>query len=194
MPEPSRFHLLDLLPANLDGLEQVVEKDLRERQDGGHSTLVWRFIRSTASEQMRKALDCDGYEWLAWAWSKALALREYRDKPADETSVVHLGTHDFKTSINPVLDLGLGGLPGVPLRFTLEVAAHFDAAALSIRNGCIIAVDTGRASATAQLSYGSIKLHKKEESPKVHLPGSCRFKDPGIRIGGTTPPASAQAA
>ncbi|HZV38247.1 MAG TPA: hypothetical protein VFF96_05825 [Pseudoxanthomonas sp.] len=190
MPESNRFRLIDLLPAKLDGLEQVVENDLRERKGGGHSALAWRFIRSTASDRVHQALDCDGYEWLAWGWSKAQTLREYCSKPPDETSVVHLGKHDFRISINPVLELGLGGAPGVPLRFTLEVAAHFDAAALSIRNGCIFAVDAGRASATAQLLYGSTPLHKKEESPKVQLPGSYRFKDPGIRIGGTAPLAA----
>lgn len=191
--ESGGIQLRELLPSKLDGLEKAVEGGLREQADknkGGleqmtdsQSTLAWRFIRSTAAGEISRALDCDLFVLLAKTWAKARELREYNNKPPGETSIVHLGKHDFKLTVYPVLVVELGVPPYPELRFTLEVAAHFDGAALSIRDGYIVAVGTGQASATAQLKYGNVELHKKEESPSVKLPGYHEFKAPGLRIG-----------
>jgi len=73
--------------------------------------------------------------------------------PSDQTTIVSLGKHDFKTAVYPEATIDLG-LPKNPtLRFTVEVAAHFEAAALNIRNGHIMAVETGDASVSAESPF-----------------------------------------
>jgi len=80
--------------------------------------------------------------------------------PSDQTTIVSLGKHDFKTAVYPEATIDLG-LPKNPtLRFTVEVAAHFEAAALNIRNRHIMAVETGDASVSAEFRYGKTRLHK----------------------------------
>ncbi len=183
MTDQSGVRLSDLLPKNFDELEQRIEGDLREGKHGSLSTMAWGFVRSSAAGEVRKALDFDVFELLAQAWAKTSELHACgASTPPDETKVVHLGKHDFKTAICPELTVDLGVPPYPKLRFTVEVAAHFEGAALSIRNGCITSVETGDASVTAEFKYGKVRLHK-QESPKLKLSGRREFKEPGIRIG-----------
>lgn len=176
----------DLLPVNLAGFEDAVERGMREEDTASHSRLAWGLIRSSAIEELRKALDCDIFVPIAQAWGKVRELHEYTDPnkhPAGEISIVHLLAHDFPLSVHPVLVARIGTVPALSLRFTLLVQAHFESAALSIRDGCISAAALGEAWLTARLKYGGVDLHKKQESAKVKLPGRIAFRPPGIRIG-----------
>lgn len=183
MTDQSGVRLSDLLPKNLDALEQSIEGDLRDGTRGHLSTMAWGFMRSAAAGEVRKALDFDVFELFAQAWAKASELHACAiTTPANETKVVYLGKHDFKTAVCPELTIELGVPPHPKLRFTLEVSAHFEGAALSIRNGCITSVETGNASVIAEFKYGKVRLHK-EASPMLKLAGRREFKDPGVRIG-----------
>ena len=182
MTDNSGVRLSELLPTNLDDLEQKIEGDMRDGNRGAMSTMAWRYVRSCAAGEVRKALDFDVFTLLAQAWAKASELRDAgANTPLDETRVVHLGKHDFKTAVHPELTLELGVPPHPKLRFTLEVTAHFEGAALSVRNGHITSVETGNASVNAEFKYGKVRLHK-EESPTLKLSGRREFKEPGIRI------------
>ena len=173
--------LSELLPDNLDGIEQAIEGDLDGGKRGGLSTMAWRCVRSSAAAEVRKALDFDVFILLAQAWAKARELHACVGKPADETTVISLGAHDLKHAVYPDLILDFGTPPHPTVRFTVEVAAHFEGAVLSIRNGHITSVETGNASATAEFKYKTVRLHK-EESPKVKISGTHVFAAPGIRI------------
>jgi hypothetical protein len=174
--------LRDLLPTKLDGLEETIEGDLRKDEDAHFSKLAWRCVRSSAADEVRSALDFDVFQVLAQAWAKSAELFGVSRDTSDEITVVHLGQHDFKTAVHPELTVDFGVPPYPKLQFTLEVAAHFEGAALSIRNGYIIAAETGDASVNAEFKYGKVRLHK-EESPKVKLAGRREFAAPGIKIG-----------
>lgn len=174
--------LKDLLPAELGDFEDAVERGLRNGEKPNHSRLAWRFIRSSAVDELRNALDCDLFGYLAQAWSKVRELREVKQQKG-QTIIVHLHKHDFPLEVHPVIVVRVGGMPALSLRFTLQVQARFNAAALSIRDGFITSVAPGDASVTAQLMYGEVKLHKEQASSKVKLRGRYRFKSPGIRIG-----------
>lgn len=178
--------LKQLLPSRLDAMEDTVEQELRNNEEPDHSLLAWRFIKSTAADELRGALDCDVFDVIARGWCKARELHEFSDPashPPGQTTVVHLGEHALPTSVHPILSIRVGGVQCLSLKFTVEVTANFRSAALSIRNGHIIAVAPGDASVSAQLKYGKVKLHKAEESPKVQLPGHVAFKAPGLEIG-----------
>ncbi len=173
--------LRELLPRELDGLETVIEDGLRKEANGNLSTLVWRFVRASAAEDVSKALDADVWPVLAHAWAKAKELHTYADSPPDETRVVHLGNHDFMTAVHPELTVDIGAPPyPPPLVFTLEIAAHIDAATLRIRQGRIVALESADAWVYAQLKYGNEPLHKKE-SPVLRLPAEWTF-EPGVPI------------
>lgn len=180
MNEERAILLKDLLPARIDGLEGAIQDGLEERGNG-RSAMAWRFIRSTAAGEVRKALDLDVVEVLAEAWAKARELREYRHKPPGEVHLLHLASHDLSTEVHPVLVVDLGTPPHPELRFALQVTARFEGAVLRIQDGTITGVETGHATATAQLKYRAVPLHRKEESPRLGLPGARTFRTP-IRI------------
>lgn len=179
----SGIQLKHLLPTNLDELEQAVDGEIRIGREHSQPGVAWGFVRSTAADRIRDVLDCDAIELIATGWSKAVELRQSDRQTRGQTTIVHLGKHNIKTSVHPVLTVGFNLPPHVALRFTLEVTAHFKAVALSVRDGYILAADTGQASVSAQLLYKKAKLHGKQESPTLLLPGRYTFKDPGIRIG-----------
>ena len=179
----SGIRLKQLLPSDLGELERAVDSEIRIGREHSQAGVAWGFVRSTAADRIRDVLDFDAIELIATGWSKAVELRQSNHQPPGQTTIVHLGKHDIKTSVHPVLTVGFSLLPHVALRFTLEVTAHFKGAALSVRNGHILAAETGQASVSAQLLYGKAKLHGKQESPALLLPGRYTFKEPGIRIG-----------
>lgn len=185
MNPTSSVKLKDLLPTELPGMRDAVEQELRREPVAGGGKLAWEFIGSEATDAVREALDCDLFEILAQAWCKVRALHEYTDEtrhPRDEKSVVHLGEHEFPTTIPIVLTAMIGPIPGPTLRFALELIAHFNSAALSIRGGHIIAIAAGDCLVSAQLKYGKVDLHDAAQSRKVTLPGRIRFDAPGLAI------------
>jgi hypothetical protein len=173
--------LRELLPKELDGLEAAIEDGLRRDANGSLSTLAWRFVRSSAAEEVDKALDADAWRVLARAWAKASELHTHANSPPGETRVVHLGNHDFRTAVHPELTVDVGTPPyPPPLVFTLEIATHIQAATLRIKQGRIVALEAGDAWVYAELKHGKTRMHK-EESRMLQLPGEWTF-DPGIQI------------
>ena len=185
MSDTSGVKLIDLLSLKRDGLKAAVEQHLRETPKDAGTNVAWGFVKAEAADGLRRALDCDAFEVLARAWSTAHELHEYADTakhPPGETAVVHLGDHQLTTCVEPVLTLRVGAFAFPPLRLTLELTAHFQSAALSIRDGRIVAAGVGECSVKAQLKYGDIDLPVGKETPALQLPGRISF-DPGLKIG-----------
>jgi hypothetical protein len=186
MDEQSGVSVKELLPAKIDGMVDTVKQEACKDPDAGTARLAWSFIGFEATKAMRSALDCDVFELLAQAWCTARELHEFSDRskhPPEEISVLHLGDHKLKTNVEVVLDIAVGVISLPRLRFTVELAAHFRSAALSIRDGHITALASGDCSVSAQLKYRDTELHKPMESRKVTLPGRLPFRAPGLAIG-----------
>ena len=175
--------LRELLPDRLDGLDDAVGNGLRRGEAPAQSSMAWRFVRSTAADELDRLLDCDLFEVLAQAWGKARLLREAAAQSGHRAQVIHLGKHDFTWMLHPVLTVDFGLPTPIELHFTLELTASFQSAAVTIRRGRIVAVGAGAASVLATLKYGSTPLHPKAQTREVRLPAYYRFEPPGIAIG-----------
>lgn len=186
MSEDSGCKLRDLLPANIGRIGQTLRTEIESERPKGGAALAWDFIATSATEKIVGALDEDVFELLARSWCVARELKEYTDPvkhPPGERSVVRLGRHKFTTSAHPVLTFRIGGFTFRPLRFTVELTAHFEPLELDIENGRIRAIGSGECKVSAQLKYGSVALHKAKESRHLKLPGRYRFESPGLAIG-----------
>lgn len=175
--------LRELLPPKLDRFDEAVDGGLREGGSPSQSSLAPRFVRSTVAAELDRLLDCDLFEVVAQAWGKARLLREAAGRPGHNAQVVHLGQHDFTWTLHPVVTLDFGLPTPIELRFSLDLTAMFDSAAVTVRRGHIIAVGAGEASARATLRYRDTPLHPKTQTQPLKLPGYYRLESPGIEIG-----------
>lgn len=178
--------LRELLPASMETMDATMKQALSENPDIHAGRLAWGFIGSEATSALRSVMDCDVFELVARGWCEARELLDYADPakhPPGERSLVQLGAHSFVKSVHPVLDVTIGTVKCASLRFTVELAANFRTAALSITDGRITAVSAGDGDVSAQLKYGGEKLLSKE-SRKVPFPVRIEFRAPGLLIGG----------
>jgi hypothetical protein len=175
----------ELLPDTFQRMEGVVRDELSKDPAMGVASRVWGLIGSTATGAIRSRLNFDVVELLGRGWSVARELHEYKDPnkhPPNQSSIVYLGQHNMKTEVHPVLTLMIGSIQSPELRFTLEMTAHINSVALSIRDGHITGLGTGDCFVEAQLKYREIALHDPIKSRKVNLPGHRDFKPPGLAI------------
>ena len=175
----------ELLPQTFNRMEGIVRDELSKDPAMGLATRVWELVGSTATGAIRSRLNFDIVELLARGWALARGLHEYKDPkkhPRNESSIVYLGQHDMKTEVHPVLTLMIGPVQSPELRFTLEMKAHINSVALSIRDGHITGLGAGDCFVEAQLKYREIALHDPMKSRKVTLPGHHDFKAPGLAI------------
>lgn len=184
MSEQSGCPIRDLLPASFDRMAGTMQTELC-RQDGVTGTrLAWGFVGSEASSAVLSVLNVDVFELVAHGWCVAKELHEYTDStrhPPNEHAIVHLGEHAFVKALHPVLEVMVGPIDCGSLRFTLELAAHFRAVALTIVSAHIIAVDAGDGFVGATLKYGDVTLHNAE-TRKVPFPAQLAFRAPGLAI------------
>jgi len=175
----------ELLPDTFNRMEGVVRDELSKDPAMGLASRVWGLVGSTATDAIRSRLNFDVVELLGRGWAFARELHEYKDPsrhPRDESSIVYLGQHNMKTELYPVLTLMIGPMQSPELRFTLEMRAHINSVALSIRDGHITGLGSGDCFVEAQLKYREIALHDPIKSRKVTLPGHRDFKAPGLAI------------
>jgi len=185
MTESSGYPVRNLLPASLPRMDSVMKQELSKDSRIDPRKLAWGFIGSEATDAVRSVLDCDVFELLAQGWCMAEKLQEYSDParhPPGERSIVYLARHSFVKTVHPVLEVTIDPAQCASLRFTLELAASFRSAALSIADGRITAVGTGDVDIGVRLKYGNATLLDKE-SRKLPLPARIDFKAPGLRIG-----------
>ncbi len=187
MPDDYGCRVRDLLPDRFDDMDKVVAEEMRSAEGGGGGlpALAMRVAGDKAADAVKDALDCDLFETLAKAWSKARELHEYKDRkkhPPGERSTVFLGEHKLSAKLHPVLDLKFAALGHARLRFTVELKAKFRCADLTIQDGRIVEIGAGDCQATAQLKYGATNLHKELKSRQVTLTGPRVLPAPGLAI------------
>ena len=175
----------DLLPADLNRMDQVIETELGKEHGAGFPGFVWKLIGSEANDALRATLSSDMFELLAKGWCVARELHKYSDRakhPPGERSIVFLGEHTLTSSVYPVIIVTVGPTQYPPLRLTLELKATFRTAALTIQDGHIRALSAGDCAVSAQLKYGELKLHDELKSRDVTLPGKLEFEAPGLAL------------
>lgn len=190
MSESSGVTVRELLPTSFSGLEERVQDVLAKDASSTDPSLpgfARHVAASEATTALQGVLDCDFFSLLARGWGLATELKAHTDRkryPAGTTSIVYLGEHSVVTQIHPVLTLVIGAIECRPLRFTVDLKAHFRSVALVILDGYIIALNNGDCSVSAQLKYGEVALHKEVASRNVNLPGHVPLQPPGVAIGG----------
>jgi hypothetical protein len=170
--------------ASLHGIGDTVQQHIHDSaaQDSTQA-MVWDAVKSEAAERLEEALDLDVFAVFGQVWAKARELKEYTDAkkyPPEQTVIVHLGKHDMVAREKPILDVKIGGVRLPVLEFALNLTAHFEAVALTVRGGRIYTITPGDCSAKVELKYGDAKL-ASNETPKLHVPGQISLGD-GIAI------------
>lgn len=177
--------LRELLPDRLDHLGEESRKELCKDPNVSHLRLAWDYIESQLDSEIRGVLDEDVFELLGKAWAGAKLLSDYADPakhPLGQRELLKLGDHSFERELHPTVDVTIGASPCARLRFTLTLSGHFSGLYLGIKDGHIVDGRSGKAWASALLSYGSIPLHKEKETKKMWLPGRFKFEPPGMPI------------
>ena len=183
IPDDATLPVSGLLPDDFEGLPIGVAHYLRgERQSWAR--LTFGLVLSQATERLRAVLDFDAFDMVAKAWAIARVLREFTDParhPPDRIEVAEFGEHTLTANAHPVLQVSVAGANLEPMRLNLEITATFEAVALSIQGGEIIAAAPGPGTASALLKYRDTPLHKPLESREIRLPAKVTF-NPGLRI------------
>ncbi len=178
----------ELLPGKFAHMDEIVKNQLQGETDSsgaGIPGFVWGIVSAKAAESIHEVLGYDVMGLLALAWCSAHELQEYTDickYPPRKKLTVFLGEHKVATEVHPIISVSLGAAKFRPLRFTVELAAEFRSAELTIRDGHIIAVGAGDCAVSAQLKYNDIKLHKSK-SRNVKFSAPMPLGAPGLAIG-----------
>jgi hypothetical protein len=175
-----------LLPDDFTNMEQTV-RDEMAKDPGLTKTpgFVAGIVGEKAGAAARGLLNIDVFELIAQAWAKARELHEYADAskhPPGEVGSVFLGENDPTCNVHPVVDVRIGALGKLSLKFTLALSAHIKAAELKIQDRRIIAVGHTVGSVSAVLKYGDIPLHNELKSHEHQLCPSATLKAPGVLI------------
>jgi hypothetical protein len=190
----SHLTLNDLLP----GRGQADAKEMHLAGLKNMTPSLLGFINSKVEEVVEASLSADVLGLIAHAWTKVSALQDAAEagRQRQATQYVFLGEHELDSEVLVKVMVEFGLAPGaatavapVTDALTVKVTARFESAGLSIDNGCIVAVETGRASAKAELRYSSQKL-LGSSSDWMSLPGKFRLEPP-VPISRSSAPAEA---
>jgi hypothetical protein len=177
--------LSELLPERFEHLGEESRKELSNDPEISKMSLAWDYIESQLDAEIRDVLDGDVFELLGKSWAAAKELADYADPakhPPGVRELLKFGDHDFKKVLHPTVDVTIGECPVCRLKFTLTLTGSFSGLYLGIRDGHVVDGRSGKAWASAQLSYAGVPLHKKKGTEKFKLPGSFKFSVPGIPI------------
>lgn len=117
----------------------------------------------------------------AGAWSKYAELRKAARETLDDTAStvnVALADHDFTWSIKPEIDVLLNGAKVASIPFTIELACAVSALELSLRNGAVNRVSSGKCSCKAQIRCADSAPIWERPLAGVDLPGEIHLTHP----------------
>jgi hypothetical protein len=178
MSEAVEPTLSDLLPDSLVGLGKEIQT-LAGKQG---FAVGFQFLEKQTLAGLRSTLQhLDLCEQLARAWVTIKTLHAYKALPPGETAVVPLGEHELHLTATPTLKLTIGGAPLPDLKLTYRIAAAFDHATLSVRDGAVVAVAPGDCAFMVKLSCGEVPLHKPWTLAHLPLPAEREFT-PGVKL------------
>ncbi len=193
MPEPSEpisgVRISDLIPADLERLDETLQRQRASNAELARTNLpklAAGVLDEKINEGLRGVLDCDVFGLLAQGWAKARELHEFADPakhPPDEVSTMFLGEHSLSVEVHPTVDVVIGQLAKFQLVFTVELAAAFRMAELTIQAAHIKQIGKCDCELSAVLKYDGVELHKPMKSRKFVLNSAMVFIAPGVPIG-----------
>ena len=186
--DPAGVKLSDLIPVDLDRLDQALQRQRAANAELARTNLpkmAAGVLDQKVDEAVRGALDCDVFGLLAQAWAKARELHEFTDEaahPPDEVSTMFLGEHSLSVEAHPTVDVVIGQLARFSLVFTVELEAAFRLAELTIQAKHIKQIGKCDCELSAVLKYDDVELHKPLKSKHIALTGAMVFAAPGVPI------------
>ena len=190
MPDPSGVTLGDLIPADLEHLDEALARRRATNAELAKTNLpklAAGVMDEKIDEALHGALDCDVFGLLAQAWAKARELHEFTDEaqhPPDEISTMFLGEHSLSVELHPTVDVAIGQLAKFSLVFTVELleAASPDGGELVIQARHIKQIGKCDCELSAVLKYDDVELHKPLKSKRFAVTSAMVFAAPGVPI------------
>jgi hypothetical protein len=178
----------DLLPERFRHVDDVAKHALLRDHaiEQAHlPTLVTGIVGDKVTSAIRGALHCDAFGLLARAWAKARELHEFTDQtqhPPGQVSTVFLGEHPLSCQVHPTVEVTIGVIGKIVLRFDLTLSAQFKLAELTILDAHITQIGHSECLLAAQLSYDGVPLHDQFKSRDFTLSSAITLPEPGLRI------------
>ncbi|HSF83937.1 MAG TPA: hypothetical protein VLA49_22095 [Anaerolineales bacterium] len=132
--------------------------------------------------KLTEALDLDIGNILVWGWRKQREIIQYRDKenPPEGSHHVPLLEHTIVSKHSPTIQPVVNEVRLAKLKFDILLKLKMKGAILIIRDGNIMAIQTGTCTGNGAIAYAGFAILEKKTAP-FKLPGSLVFKD-GIPI------------
>lgn len=142
------------------------------------------FLEAKIQEGVASALNVDVLELVAQAWAKTAEMQKAATadrRGSGQPTHMFLAKHDVVCDNKLKVALEFAGVPAITDHLNLRLKAMFEGVGVTIENGCIVALDTGRGSARAELLYSNASL-LGQSTDWVALPGQHRLAHP-VQIG-----------
>jgi hypothetical protein len=142
-----------------------------------------RPMMDEAHQELASAFNISLGDILTSAWVKAGKVQEAADPKLhapEELVLVPLLEHTIRSKQEPALDFTVNGQQAASLKFTVELTVQLSGVILRIRASRIREVSAGKATATATLSIGEVKLAERK-TQDIALPLCIKLGD-GIPI------------
>src|SRR5262249_30588508 len=124
---------------------------------------------------------------IAGAWNDFRQIREHADRtkhPAGETALVPLVDHHVETSFSPYVDIAVGSLPALRVRFDIDFDLELRGVVARIEDAAITGFRAVSCRARAALKGEGVPLF--ERTRDIALPGQIGLS-PGIPIARSDP-------
>jgi hypothetical protein len=164
------------IKAELDGkVISDLSKEIKQLPD-----VAWSAFSEEIEFALGKALDINLLDVVAEGWSKLKQLRDYCGrKPDDENKPfsVALAQHDVVSSHQPGIDVLLGEKVIAKIIVDVELSLALKGIILSVRDDHIIAIASGKFTATGSVKYRGATLIEKS-TKEYDIPGKWTFERP----------------
>jgi hypothetical protein len=152
--------------------------------NGLTASIGWEPVSDMALGTLKSGLArVDGLTLLGRAWAVSTELKKAAHKSLDGQTIeclVPLAKHPLSQKVYPTVSLSCGGVD-VDLKFTLQLTAAIECADLVVCEGRLVAIQAGRLTPSAVLSYKTVEIGRKSFAP-IDLPERHYFKRGGFQI------------
>jgi len=140
----------------------------------------WPHLSDQVAENLCGFLQENVVGIFAGAWSKYAELRkcakETREDP-NSTIDVSLADHEFTYAVAPAVDILLNGEKVASIPFSIEVTCKVSGLVLSLKQGAVYRVRTGKCNCTTQILCAGYSVWDHPLA-NIDLPGELRLSKP----------------
>ena len=133
----------------------------------------WSGLATAIGEKIEEMFDIDLIELITGAWGDLRELRECADPrkhPADESISLPLIDHHIDATVNPHLDVAIGGLPAIRVSFEIAFDIELHGVTVEIRDAAIRGFRLGSCQAKVTVSCNGAALVERSMR-KLEAPG-----------------------